>query len=207
MEGVEGPPVVEATPDIFAGVEPEAAPLTSEDIFGGVSPEVPLDPVDPSLRPRGRVETDILESQAGPMKWVDPDTGLKPAPGKIRTREEIRRDATQDLTGGWGSGPEINKLVKKISAQVGVDTKKDTSVTEEDMTTLDEFMEGAGALGEAAKAVNKFIETEKLKAAAMLVDGIRKRTAPKPARMSRYGRSRREREFVGLNPTPLSMGK
>ena len=191
-EGVEGPPVVEATPDIFAGVEPEAAPLTSEDIFGGVSPEVPIDPVDPGLRPRGRVETDILESQA--EGWVDPDTGLKPAPGKIRTRQEIMgeafpRGAMRDTS------REFNKLVKKVSAETGL--------TEEDMISQEEFMEGAGALGKVAKTVNKMYEMQKQTAMMALVEGMKKKSKARSLRG--VGRRRQGRQMQLLNPTPLQM--
>ena len=189
MESTEGPPVVEATPDIFAD---EAAPLTSEDIFGGVSPEVPIDPVDPGLRPRGRVETDILESQA--EGWVDPDTGLKPAPGKIRTRQEIMgeafpRGAMRDTS------REFNKLVKKVSAETGL--------TEEDMISQEEFMEGAGALGKVAKTVNKMYEMQKQTAMMALVEGMKKKSKARSLRG--VGRRRQGRQMQLLNPTPLQM--
>ena len=180
--------------DIFAGVEPEAPPLTSEDIFGGVSPEVPIDPVDPSLRPRGRVETDILESQV--PGWVDPDTGLKPAPGKIRTRQEIMgeafpRGAMRDVSG------EFNKLVQKVS------DKTTGTLTEEDMDLriLDIMGE---PIEKVAKTVNKMYEMQKQTAMMALVEGMKKKSKARSLRG--VGRRRQVRQMQLLNPTPLTMG-
>ena len=174
--------------DIFAGVEPEAPPLTSEDIFGGVSPEVPIDPVDPSLRPRGRVETDILESQV--PGWVDPDTGLKPAPGKIRTRQEIMgeafpRGAMRDVSG------EFNKLVQKVSAKTGI--------SEEDVDT-DMILD----IKPIEKTVNKMYEMQKQTAMMALVEGMKKKSKARSLRG--VGRRRQGRQMQLLNPTPLTMG-
>ena len=173
--------------DIFAGVEPEAPPLTSEDIFGGVSPEVPIDPVDPSLRPRGRVETDILESQV--PGWVDPDTGLKPAPGKIRTRQEIMgeafpRGAMRDVSG------EFNKLVQKVSAKTGI--------SEEDVDT-DMILD----IKPIEKTVNKMYEMQKQTAMMALVEGMKKKSKARSLRG--VGRRRQGRQMQLLNPTPLQM--
>ena len=177
MEAQEGPAVEADTADIFAGWTPQ------EDV---------LDPVDPSLRPRGRVETDILESQA--QGWVDPDTGLKPAPGEIRTRQEIMgeafpRGAMRDTS------REFNKLVKKVSAETGL--------TEEDMISQEEFMEGAGALGKVAKTVNKMYEMQKQTAMMALVEGMKKKSKARSLRG--VGRRRQGRQMQLLNPTPLQM--
>ena len=177
MESQEGPSVEADTTDIFAGWTPQA--------------DVP-EPVDPSLRPRGRVETDILESQV--PGWVDPDTGLKPAPGKIRTRQEIMgeafpRGAMRDTS------REFNKLVKKVSAETGL--------TEEDMISQEEFMEGAGALGKVAKTVDKMYEMQKQTAMMALVEGMKKKSKARSLRG--VGRRRQGRQMQLLNPTPLQM--
>ena len=158
----------------------EAAPLTSEDIFGGVSPEVPLDPVDPSLRPSGRVETDILESQA--KGWVDPDTG-KPFRGEMYS--PLPKGAMRDASG------EFNKLVQKVSAKTGI--------SEEDVDT-DMILD----IKPIEKTVNKMYEMQKQTAMMALVEGMKKKSKARNLRVT--GRRRQQREMALLNPTPLTMG-
>ena len=177
MESTEGPPVVEATPDIFAD---EAPPLTSEDIFGGVSPITPIDPVDPGLRPRGRVETDILESQA--KDWIDPDTG-KPFRGEMYP--PLPKGAMRDTL------REFNKLVQKVSAKTGI--------SEEDIDTnmiLD--------IKPIEKTVDKMYKMQKQAAMMALVEGMKKKSKAKS--IKGVGRRRQRRQMQLLNPTPLQTG-
>ena len=179
--------------DIFAGVEPEAPPLTSEDIFSGVSPITPVDPVDPSLRPRGRVETDILESQV--KGWVDPDTGLKPAPGKIRTRQEIRGDVAPDLPRGVSRGMRgWEDKVTRQSADAG------DKITEEDIQTgmiLDPN------LAKVAESVDTLYKMQKQTAMLALMEGMKRKDKARSIRG--VGRRRQGRQMQLLNPTPLQM--
>ena len=159
----------------------EAAPLTSEDIFGGVSPITPLDPVDPELRPRGRVETDILESQlpkGAPIggwegrraeTWVDPDAGVPPS---------------------W-----LDSVSRSLQKTAGL--------TEKDMITQEEFMKGAGALGEVAKTVDSMYKMQKMSAMMALVEGMKEKS--KARNLRGVGRQRQRRQMQLLNPTPLQM--
>ena len=174
MEGAEGPPVEADTTDIFAGWTPQ------EDV---------LDPVNPNLRPSNRVETDILESQA--QGWVDPDTGLKPAPGKIRTRQEIMgeafpRGAMRDVSG------EFNKLVQKVSAKTGI--------SEEDVDT-DMILDPN--LAKVAESVDTLYQMQKQSAMMALVEGMKKKS--KARNLRGVGRRRQGRQMQLLNPTPLQM--
>ena len=152
MESTEGPPVVEATPDIFAGIEPEEA----------------------------RVETDILESQlpkGAPIggwegrraeTWVDPDAGVPPS---------------------WLDS--VSRSLQK------------TSLTEEDMVSQEEFMKGAGALGEVAKTVDSMYKMQKMSAMMALVEGMKKKSKARSLRG--VGRRRQGRQMQLINPTPLQM--
>ena len=165
MESQEGPPVEADTTDIFAGWTPQ------EDV---------LDPVDPGLRPRGRVETDILESQA--KGWVDPDTG-KPFRGEMYS--PLPKGAMRDASG------EFNKLVQKVSAKTGI--------SEEDVDT-DMILD----IKPIEKTVNKMYEMQKQTAMMALVEGMKKKSKARNLRVT--GRRRQQREMALLNPTPLTMG-
>ena len=215
MESTEGGPVVEATPDIFAGIEPEAPPLTSEDIFGGVSPEVPLDPVDPGLRPRGRVETDIEESvlETAPKKWLDPDTGLIPIErGMLRdvpplmeetpTQRRERLAAPVEEASIWGGDPALS----------GVRTLR-ASYQEEQDELVDESTKRYEALmGRAEKAIEKAEETteqtkkvidfQRLDWFAKLNQQLTEKRRRQGSQV-RVGRARSRQQIPMLNPTPL----
>ena len=166
----------------FADIEPEAPPLTSEDIFGGVSPEVPLDPVDPGLRLRGRVETDILESQA--EGWIDPDTG-KPFRGEMYAPlpKGAMRDTSRDA---------FNKLIQKVSAKTGI--------SEEDVDT-DMILDPN--LAKVAESVDTLYQMQKQTAMMALVEGMKKKSKARSLRG--VGRRRQRRQMQLLNPTPLQM--
>ena len=146
------------------------------------------------IEPEPSVETDILESQV--QGWVDPDTGLKPAPGKIRTRQEIMgealpRGAMRDTS------REFNKLVQKVS------DKTTGTLTEEDMD-----LRILGMMGEpiekVAKTVDKMYQMQKTSAMMALVEGMKKKSKARNLKVT--GRRRQQREMALLNPTPLTMG-
>ncbi len=161
--------------DITSG-QPE---VDTTGIFEGWTPaEDVLPPVDPSLRPSGRVETDILESQT--KGWIDPDTG-QPFRGEMY--QPLPKGAMRDVSG------EFNKLVKKIR----------TGISEEDIET-DLILD----IKPIEKTVNKMYEMQKQNAMMALVEGMKKRSKARNLKVT--GRRRQQREMALLNPTPLTMG-
>ena len=184
----------------------DAAPLTSEDIFGGVSPEAAAEPVDPFLRPRGRVEADIEESvlETAPKKWLDPDTGLVPQPGRMRTREEIMGLAPVEEVSIWGGDPALAG-VEALQASY-----QEPPVTVEevlpDLSSMDTRIRDAEGnivdLTKVTKSVSDWVNFQKLDWFAKLNQQmIEKRK--RQGRQVRVGRARQRQQAPMLNPTPL----
>ena len=156
----------------------EAAPLTSEDIFGGVSPEVSLDPVDPGLRPRGRVETDILESQA--KGYIDPDTGLPPE------RRPKGVPALKDETA------EERRIRLRREAE-GLN-----------LSDVDTEMLG---LPEVAGTLSNMYKMQKRTAMVQFANMLKEQQKKKVTKIRGVGRRRQGQQHAQLlNPTPLGMG-
>ena len=156
----------------------EAAPLTSEDIFGGVSPEVSLDPVDPGLRPRGRVETDILESQA--KGYIDPDTGLPPE------RRPKGVPALKDETA------EERRIRLRREAE-GLN-----------LSDVDTEMLG---LPEVAETLSDMYKMQKRAAMVQFANMLKEQQKKKVTKIRGVGRRRQGQQHAQLlNPTPLGMG-
>jgi len=159
MEAQEGPPVEADTTDIFAGWTPQ------EDV---------LDPVDPGLRPRGRVETDILESQA--EGYIDPDTGLPPekrpkgVPAlKDETAEERRIRIRREVEG----------------------------------LNLSDMQTDILGLPEVAKTVNKMYEMQKQNAMMALVEGMKKKSKARSLRGVGRRRQRRQMQLLNPTPLQM----
>jgi len=200
MESQEGPPVEADTTDIFAGWTPQ------EDV---------LDPVDPGLRPRGRVETDIEESvlETAPKKWLDPDTGLIPIErGMLRdvpplmeetpTQRRERLAAPVEEASIWGGDPALSG-VRALRA----------SYQEEQDKLVDESTERYEALmGRAEKAIEKAEETteqtkkvidfQRLEWFAKLNQQLTEKRRRQGSQV-RVGRARSRQQIPMLNPTPL----
>ena len=201
MESQEGPPVEADTTDIFAGWTPQ------EDV---------LDPVDPSLRPRGRVETDIEESvlETAPKKWLDPDTGLIPIErGMLRdvpplmeetpTQRRERLAAPVEEASIWGGDPALS----------GVRTLRASYQEEQDKLVGESTERYEALMGRAEKAIEKAEETteqtkkvidfQRLEWFARLNQQLTEKRKKRQGSQVRVGRARSRQQIPMLNPTPL----
>ena len=200
MEAQEGPAVEADTTDIFAGWTPQ------EDV---------LDPVDPGLRPRGRVETDIEESvlETAPKKWLDPDTGLIPIErGMLRdvpplmeetpTQRRERLAAPVEEASIWGGDPALS----------GVRTLRASYQEEQDKLVGESTKRYEALMGRAEKAIEKAEETteqtkkvidfQRLEWFAKLNQQLTEKRRRQGSQV-RVGRARSRQQIPMLNPTPL----